>query len=105
MNLFVLGWNLPAETMQVALAALRGMPKVYPQLDSETQWQCASTSGTVLAAAMHPRGDVLGAREYIAQQNGHAVFYDGLPVESSAAFLPSKHKSYWLTGARTRAAG
>jgi hypothetical protein len=85
-NLFVLGWNLPAETLQTALAALRAMPKVYPQLDPETMWQCASSTEAVFAAAMHPRKDVLGAREYIVQQNGHAVLYDGLPVESSAAF-------------------
>jgi len=62
------------------------MPTIYPQLDSETLWHCASSTNAVFAAAMHPRNDVIGVREYIAQQNGQAVFYDGLPVESSAAF-------------------
>ena len=90
MNLFVLGWNLPAETQGAALAALRGMPKVYPQLDPDTLWQCSSSTQTVFAAAMHPGKAVIASREYIAQQNGCAVLYDGLPVESSAAF-PAFH--------------
>jgi hypothetical protein len=90
-NLFVLGWNLSPETQQAALSALRGMPKVYPQVDPQTLWQCASREGTVFAAAVHPREEVIAPRKYVAQQgvpgqNECAVLYDGLPVESTAAF-------------------
>lgn len=90
MNLFVVGWKLSPETRQAALTALRGMPKVYPQLEPETLWQCASPQGTVFAAAMHPSDDVIAPRQYIVQKNDIAVFYDGLPVESDASF-PAFH--------------
>jgi hypothetical protein len=85
-NLFVLGWSLSPEMQQAALSALRSMPKVYPQLDPETLWQFASAPKRVFAAAMHPGEAVVAPRQYIVEQDGAAVLYDGLPVESSAAF-------------------
>lgn len=80
MNLFVIGWNLPQERHPIALAELRRMTEVYPQLDSETLWHRSSTCGTIFTASMHTAGQAAAPRRYVASSDDQVIFYSGLPV-------------------------
>ena len=46
----------------------------------------SESHGNCICGGDAPQRAVIAPRQYIAQQNGTAVLYDGLPVESSAAF-------------------
>jgi len=85
MNLFVLGWNLPQELSSVALAELRQMTEVYPQLDPETTWHFGQGEGA-FAASMHTATQAAAPRCYVWQSEDQVTFYDGCPVARTGGF-------------------
>jgi hypothetical protein len=86
MNLFVAGWNVPKERHAAAIAGLRRMIDVFPQLDASTLWQRSSAGGTVFAASMHTAGPAAAPRRYVWHAGDRSVFYCGLPVAADGAF-------------------
>lgn len=75
LNLFLVGWNLPAEIRSTAAAAFAGMTATYPQLDPETRWQ--HDAGPLFVASMHPPDDVIAPRRYRWASDTSGCLYDG----------------------------
>jgi asparagine synthase (glutamine-hydrolysing) len=86
MNLFIFGWNLPKEQHSKALAELRQMHGVYPQLDIGTFWSYSSPCGAVFLASMHTADHAAAPRRYVVRGANEIVLYAGLPVSISGAF-------------------
>ncbi len=86
MNLFVIGWNLPQERHPTAVAELRRMNEVYPQLDPGTLWHRASPCGTIFTASMHTANQAAVPRRYVAQKDDQVVFYSGLPIDRTGTY-------------------
>lgn len=85
MNLFVLGWNLPAPMFTVAHTELRKMIEVYPQLDLNTIWAYGK-GGTAFAVSMHTASRAAAPRCYVSQTNDQVTFYDGCLVDRTGVF-------------------
>ena len=86
MNLFLVAWNLPKERHPLALAELRKMTEVYPNLDPDTCWHRSSTDDTAFVASMHTANQAATPRSYVAQSNRQVIFYDGLAVDGTGTF-------------------
>jgi asparagine synthase (glutamine-hydrolysing) len=95
MNLFVIGWNLPKERHPIAVAELRQMLEVFPQLDRETLWHRSSPCGTTFTASMHTADQAAASRRYVAQSDDQVVFYSGLPVDPAGVY--SAHRAEALS--------
>jgi asparagine synthase (glutamine-hydrolysing) len=84
-NLYVVGWNLPEELSTVALAELRQMTEVYPQLDPKTTWHFGKGEGA-FAASVHTATQAAAPRRYVWQSEEQVTIYDGCPVDRTGSF-------------------
>ena len=87
MNLYVIGWNLSKEHHRRMEHELGRMIEVYPHLDAETLCHHSSPDGLVFTALMHTGDQAASPRRYVSKSNVQFVFYSGLPVNPSGAFL------------------
>lgn len=84
MNLFLTGWNMPKALAARAMAALKDMAGIYPQLDTQNAWQ--AEHGSIYVTAMQTLPNLCGPRRYVSNDDQCAVFYDGLAVDKQGKF-------------------
>ena len=85
MNLFVVGWNLPATLTSSALSSLRRLATVYPQLEPATLWH-AEPHPAVFAACMSTSREAAAPRRYVAEDERHLAVYDGCLIDREGLF-------------------
>jgi len=86
MNLFILAWNPPDGLLPSALAELRHMAEVYPQLDPTTLWHYNNEDEMAFAASMHTAEHAATPRRYVFRSHGHVTFYDGCLIDRVGGF-------------------
>jgi asparagine synthase (glutamine-hydrolysing) len=86
MNLFLVGWQLPQDRMDLAVSELNTMAAVYPQLDPTTCRSMGAKDGRVFAATMHSPDQAIAPRRYAWQTDEEFTFYDGVLFDRTGSF-------------------
>lgn len=85
MNLFLAGWNVPANERARLAAQLRGMTSTFPLLDPTTH--DTFSRGCLFATYMHGPEAAARPRRYVAAATQRLTLFDGCPVAPSGSLF------------------